>query len=404
MNIICRNNEFYYLGGTSILPQRTYNCLIENNLFDHPGASTDPRMPGRGSSVWTWRCINTVIQYNQCISARGYFDSHGIHIDHENKNTFIQYNYMEDCEGGFVEILGGNLNAVYRFNVSVNDGWRQHPTWKNSNHTIWINNKGPGEVIHYCDSSYIYNNTIYIDRDFTTAIEVNAKNTFIYNNIFNSIAGGTIGGQNVKVESNGTPLFMRNNLFEGAIAAEFKNMDTSPVTGDPKFLMEGTRQFRFQVDSGSPAHNMGVALPGPVIPGAGTGVFKDITPYPMVDQYGNPIDWQDGIPNIGASNIKYPEDTSHVSIADYKGETAYTIFPNPSGSRINLWMDHARVCMIDITMSDVKGRTVQEFKNIEGKSSGRYSWEVGPSIPNGIYMVTINNGQESFTRRIILVR
>jgi hypothetical protein len=29
---------------------------------------------------------------------------------------------MEDCEGGFVEILGGNSNTVYRFNASVNDG------------------------------------------------------------------------------------------------------------------------------------------------------------------------------------------------------------------------------------------------------------------------------------------
>ena len=36
-NIICRNNHFYRTGGTCILPIRTYNCLIEDNLFDHPG-------------------------------------------------------------------------------------------------------------------------------------------------------------------------------------------------------------------------------------------------------------------------------------------------------------------------------------------------------------------------------
>jgi len=124
MNIHIRNNEFSYNGGSAVLPNATYNCLIENNIFDHPGASTDSRMPGRGSSVWNINAINTISQYNMCISTRGYLDSHGIHIDNRNVNTFVQYNYMEDCEGGFVEILRGNKNAVYRFNVSVNDGFR----------------------------------------------------------------------------------------------------------------------------------------------------------------------------------------------------------------------------------------------------------------------------------------
>ena len=45
---------------------------------------------------------------------------------------------MEDCEGGFVENLGGNETSVYRFNISVNDGWRSNPNWVNSNHTIWL--------------------------------------------------------------------------------------------------------------------------------------------------------------------------------------------------------------------------------------------------------------------------
>ena len=73
---------------------------------------------------------NTVIQYNQSINAKGILDSHGIHVDHKNTDTFIQYNFMKDCEGGFVEILGGNERAVYRFNISLNDGWRRIPTGK----------------------------------------------------------------------------------------------------------------------------------------------------------------------------------------------------------------------------------------------------------------------------------
>ena len=96
--------------------------MIENNIFNKPGAKTNARMIGRGSAVWNWYSVNTVIQRNQAIGIRGILDSHGIHVDHSNVGTFIQYNYMEDCEGGFVEILGGNETAVYRFNISLNDG------------------------------------------------------------------------------------------------------------------------------------------------------------------------------------------------------------------------------------------------------------------------------------------
>lgn len=302
-DIIVRNNEFQFTGGTCVLPIRTYNCLIENNLFYHPGSDADPRMPNRGSSVWTWRCINTVIQYNDCISTRGYLDSHGIHIDHENLNTFVQYNYMEDCEGGFVEILGGNVNSVYRFNVSVNDGWRDNPNWKNSNHTIWINEVVPSGS-HQCEYTYIYNNTVFVDRDYSTAIDIDAKHTFIYNNIFHA-ENGDIGGKQVVAKNNGTELFMQNNLFSGNIDQRFQNWDTNPVSGNPGFSAGGSSgKHSFQLASNSPAIDSGVAHLGPPVPGAGSGIFENVAPYPTVDYYGNPIDLSSGTPNIGACNAK----------------------------------------------------------------------------------------------------
>ena len=55
-------------------------------------------MIGRGSAVWNWYSINTIIQHNQSINAKGILDSHGIHVDHSNIDTFVQYNYMQDCE------------------------------------------------------------------------------------------------------------------------------------------------------------------------------------------------------------------------------------------------------------------------------------------------------------------
>ena len=98
-NFVFRNNEFFQIGGTCVLPIRTENCLIENNIFNQPGAKTNDKMIGRGSAVWNWYSINTIVQYNQAVNAKGILDSHGIHVDHSNVDTFIQYKYMQDCEG-----------------------------------------------------------------------------------------------------------------------------------------------------------------------------------------------------------------------------------------------------------------------------------------------------------------
>ena len=368
MNLVFRNNEFHYTGGTCILPTKTYNCLIEDNLFNHPGSDVDERMPNRGSSVWTWRCYNTVIQRNRCISTRGYLDSHGFHIDHENHNTFVQYNYMEDCEGGFVEILGGNVNAVYRFNVSVNDGWRDNPNWKNSNHTIWINQNAPSGT-HYCDYSYIYNNTVIIDQPYTTAIDINAKNTHIFNNIFYSSNGAGIGTKQMVVNNNGTDLYMINNLFFGVVNQDFKNLDASPVSGDPLFTTEEDSEDKYQLNSNSPAVNAGVTKLGPPIPGAGTGIFKDVPEYPTVDFYGNPIDLSTGTPNIGACNAK----DIVTSILD-EPLKPLGVYPNPTKGkfRINGLEKTSVMTLYSLTGQSLIQVEVVREANISGLDKGVY--------------------------------
>ena len=306
VDFVFRNNKFFKTGGTCILPIRTYNCLIEKNIFEYPGDNSDPRMANRGSSVWTWRCVNTVIQYNDCLHIRGYLDSHGIHIDHENINTFIQYNYMEDCEGGFVEILGGNKNSVYRFNLSINDGWRQNPKWKTSNHTLWINNvvqKGK----HFATENYIYNNTIYINKPYGTAIDIKGENTYIFNNIFCAMNGANIGDKQMHINANNTEMFISNNLYAGNINKRFTKLDQHPVFAVPDFTNTHANRKGFQLHKTSEAINAGLAKLGPPIPGAGKGIFKNVSKYPIVDFYGNSIDLSEEMPNIGACNAKKGE-------------------------------------------------------------------------------------------------
>jgi hypothetical protein len=259
---------------------------------------------------------------------------------------------MEDCEGGFVEILGGNVNAVYRFNISVNDGWRDNPNWVNSNHTLWINENAPGNTTHYCDSSYIYNNTVYIDMNYATAIDIDAKNTFIYNNIFYTTNGGNIGGKQVVIKNNGTPLFMQNNLFNGQIASAFIDFDASPVLGPPNFSNPGSGSAEgYQLNVPSAAVNTGIALNGPVVPEAGSGVFENVQPFPTVDIYGNPVDMSSGTPNIGACNAKDGVNSSNN--LGFAKPGIYSIYPNPAKDSLFL--------------QGLEGENVVEIINVSGE-------------------------------------
>jgi hypothetical protein len=313
---------------------------------------------------------------------------------------------MEDCEGGFVEILGGNVNAVYRFNVSVNDGWRDNPNWSNSNHTLWINENTSGNQIHHCDSSYIYNNTVYMDTPFSTAIDINAKNTFLYNNIFYAVSGANMGAKQVVVENNGTPLFIRNNLYYGTIDSRFKEKDTNPITGDPDFTDgEEDAKNKYRLNNNSPAIDAGVAKQGPVIPGAGKGIFKDIPPYPIVDFYGNPIDLSSGTPNIGACNAKNSDDTpTGFYIPESKSQKGCLIYPNPAGSIINLMFYGGEKQQIDVAISDIQGRVLQFQNNLSPKYNNIFAISLNPNITNGIYLVNIKNGSQSYGKRIVVLR
>ena len=394
-NIICRNNHFYQTGGTCILPIRSFNCLIEDNLFDRPGDNSDPRMPNRGSAVWTWNCKYTVIQGNHCLHIRGYLDSHGVHIDHHNDHTYVQYNYMEDCEGGFVEILGGNTNAVYRFNISVNDGWRNNPNWTNSNHTLWVNEKASGGIIDRCDETFIYNNTVYVDSAYDTAIDMDGLNHHIYNNIFYYTNGAVMGGKQMVVNSNNTPLFMTNNLYSGNVVSSFINLDNLPMQQNPNLSNEGINDpLGYQLNFNSPAIDAGVNETGPAFPMANKGIFLDIPVFPEYDYFGNPVDFENGTINIGADNSKNGPTTSIDNIS-LKSNLFFNILPNPSDGKFQ------------IELNDSNLRGLLKVQSVEGKviyqkffSQKKINLEL--NLKSGIYLISIKSESDFYSRKLFI--
>ena len=398
-NFVFRNNEFFQIGGTCVLPIRTENCLIENNIFNQPGAKTNDKMIGRGSAVWNWYSINTIVQYNQAVNAKGILDSHGIHVDHSNVDTFIQYNYMQDCEGGFVEILGGNQRAVYRFNISVNDGWRVNPNWVNSDHTIWLNDKIGGQSGHPSYESYIYNNTVVINKSgndaFDTAIDINGQNTRIFNNIFYAVNGSGIGNQQGNYSD--PNLMMTNNLFFGNIRNNFKTIDANRIEVNPVFYNEQSGdQYGFQIDASSQAIDAGAAYTGnyahPAIPVDASTIFANLEEYPTVDFFGNSLSG-DSTPNIGASNAKNGEITLS-NKSDISTEKVYIQNPMISDKVVL----HGVNKSYQYALVDILGRTKQQgFLEAQKEEI-----ILDESLNPGIYLLQLRDKTNTITSKIVV--
>tara|TARA_B100000809_G_C15131850_1_gene528794 strand:- start:313 stop:3774 length:3462 start_codon:yes stop_codon:yes gene_type:complete len=308
LNYVIRNNTFQELGGDGIVFASVCNGLVEHNDFidlgmgDHDNPSD--RFFGRGEGCWIWDSRNIIVQFNKQLRAKGFGDTYGTagHIDFYCKNAIYQYNYSEDTAGGFVEILGDCENSTFRYNVSVNDGYREH-----HGYAIWVSGYvGTGKSDVRSNNNFIYNNTVYMDKaGYTPDISIYAKNTYIYNNVFKVINGAKIGATGVDIDiASGSELVVSNNLFYGDIATAFTNLDANKIIGqDPQFVNEGSGDIDgYKLQATSPGIDKGKAFPEPVFPMAGQGIFANISLNTATDVYGNPVDVTNLLPNIGADN------------------------------------------------------------------------------------------------------
>ena len=129
-----------------------------------------------------------------------------------------------------------------------------------------------------------------MDKDYTTSIDIDAKDTYIFNNIFAAMKGN-MGGKQVMLKNNNSDLIMQNNLFFGAVSKKITTQNKALLYADPQFIQTSMINAEaFKLHSQSPAKNAGVQWDIPAIPGAGQGIFKDVSAYPNSDFFGNEID------------------------------------------------------------------------------------------------------------------
>ncbi|MCD6354697.1 MAG: T9SS type A sorting domain-containing protein [Prolixibacteraceae bacterium] len=410
LNYVIRNNKFEKLGGDGVVFASVCNGLVENNDFidlgwgDHT-SSTD-RYYGRGEGCWIWDSHNIIVQYNRQYRASGFGDCYGTagHIDFFCKNAIYQYNYSEDTEGGFVEILGDCINSTFRYNVSVNDGYRANG---HNRYSIWLSGYvGKDKTPVPSENSYIYNNTVFLDKSRCKPdIEIFAKNTYIYNNLFYAMNGAQIGAGGVNIDIQlGSKFVVSNNLFYGDIATEFTNLDNNKISNqDPLFtnpVTENGNQENFNIQAGSPVIDAGLTFSEPEFPMAGKGIFKNITLLASSDAFGNAVDLKNIIPNIGASN-KHNSGVP-VGITDFKQvDDLFTIFPNPVRDVLNVKLNQLSG-NITFEIYSIQGKVVE--KTLVKHGNQNLQIRMPGNVQNGIYFLRIIQDDNVQTERFILYR
>lgn len=394
--LVIRNNLFEHVGGAGmVIGNNCTNILVEHNVTDHTGSSIDPRMAGRGSGIWCFHSKNLTVQHNKFMYARGIHDSYGMHIDIGNKNVVYQYNYSEGNEGGFVEILGANVNVGYRYNLSVGDGWRKRGN--RYGQIFWLAgwSGDPANPIG-SDSIFVYNNSIYVRDSIAPGIWIEevSKNARIYNN-------------SIYVPNEFGPVVIKNqadlndfnfNIWYGNIPAQDEDRDLyrgpNAMTSNPMYMADVVFDADgFILQEESPAIGAGRRMYNADVNHAFDYFFN----HGGEDYFGNPVALY-AQPNIGAYNVGGDKITG---LARDNLKHAITMYPNPvlAGQLLNLSIPDGlkdapfSIEMLDITGKILLSKTHERIRQIQISTEG---------LGKGCYLLRIRGNNELVTRKVLI--
>ena len=385
--ILVENCVFEHTGGSGFVPNKSENVLVQNCIFNHTGSDVDNRMWKRGSGMWPFDCKNVIAQHNKFMNAHGPMDSYGSHIDYGNENVVFQYNYSYNNEGGFAEVLGDNINCGYRYNISVNDGYREDPNgtpWAAKGKIFWVSNFcGQNPIRCPSTATFFYNNTVFVNDTLNPEIYFwpDVGDVHVYNNII-------VVGQNGEmiptlIENNLNDINISHNLFYDSSRVDLdSDLENNALYGDPLLLnsvnLGENNPNAYKIENNSPASGSGFLING----------STDSTNYLQhnggLDYFGNSVSHH--FPsNIGAFNGSEPMDMLAINLDDIK------LYPSVTDDYVN------------ISIKEYSGPIQTEIYGLSGDFMGI---QVGNKLSfkefdSGIYFCVVIYGGKNNTLRIV---
>ena len=341
----------------------------------------------RGSGMWPFDCKNVVAQHNKFMNAHGPMDSYGSHIDYGNENVVFQYNYSYNNEGGFAEILGDNVNCGYRYNISVNDGYREDPNgtpWNKKGKIFWVSNYCGSNTIRCPNTgTFMYNNTIFVNDTLNPEIYFwpDIGDVHVYNNLIVVSQGGEIIP--TLIENDLNELYISHNLFYDSSRINLdSDLENNALYGDPLLLnsdyLGENNHESYQIQNGSPAVGSGFLI---------NGSF-DTTNYLEhnggLDYFGNSV--SHNFPsNIGAFNGNGFMDVLTIKVDDIK------LYPSFTDDYVN------------ISIHKYSGPIQTEIYALCGSFMGVQSGDKlsFKKFNSGIYFCVVSYGNKNKTLRVV---
>lgn len=315
-NVEVQRVEIRQTGGPGVQMSGVQDGHFSQLDVNGSGSADDSRKWGRGSGLWTWGSTNVVIEKSRFQNANGPGDSAGVHIDYNCRNVIVQNNLSVHNAGGFCEILGKCHNCAYRYNVSVNDGYRVKGKsgafqegkifWLSGYNGAKCPPQGPFDT-------YFYNNTIYSAADIVAKVAVadTAEGVLIANNIF-CIEGRsqTVRGDQYRADRDASQglhnVVFANNLYASVRSwpADAPIRDRSPIIGNPGFANAGGVKVEDYIPQNAGLiRNRGIEISK--LPQDGLGLKGGLVPEQ--DILGHPIS---GLPGLGAIELSSLTPTS----------------------------------------------------------------------------------------------
>ncbi len=279
-NVTVRNSTVYNVYGDGIVLWGVKNGLIEYSVAYDTGQQPAPKTVGTPSSIWTWSCIDCVVQYNESYNAASpEIDGGCYDIDWGTRNNTYQYNYGHDCDGYCISVFGAEgvttENAIARYNVCSNNGQRKDLASRQGD--IFLSTWNYGLL----DGVLIYNNTFNWSPAGKYPALVNKAefagerpNLFANNIIVSKVPWLIDGGAKLAFDHNlywltgeGTPFFsFKENYYSGfdeyqrLSGYDAHGLFADPKLNQPEYHEIGRSASAFTLQAGSPAIDAGLSL------------------------------------------------------------------------------------------------------------------------------------------------